>query len=243
MFAIYLKELNTFFSSLIGYLTMGVFLLIMGLFVWVFPDTSVLSYEYATLDYFFTTAPWVLMFLVPAITMRSLAEERHSGTMELLVTRPLSDWQIIFGKFLAAFTLIAICILPTLIYFFSVYQLGAEVGNIDTGATMGSYIGLMLLAGAFVAIGLFTSSITSNQIVAFLGGVFLCFFFFAGFDFLSRLDVFFAKVDDVIENVGILSHYTSISRGVVDTRDLVYFFTFSGFFLLLAKIAMERRKF
>jgi len=242
MLSIFFKEINTFFSSLIGYITMGVFLVVMGLFVWVFPDTSVLSYEYSTLDYFFTTAPWVLMFLVPAITMRSFSEEINTGTIELLTTRPLSDWQIVFGKFFAAFVLVLVCIIPTLFYYISIYILGAETGNIDTGATNGSYIGLLLLGAAFVSIGMFTSSLTSNQIVAFLGAVFLCFFFFSAFDFLSRLDVFFAKVDDIVENIGIFSHYTSISRGVLDTRDLVYFFSFSGFFLLLTKVALESRK-
>lgn len=221
---------------------MGVFLVVMGLFVWVFPDTSVLSYEYSTLDYFFNTAPWVLMFLVPAVTMRSFSEEINTGTIELLTTRPLSDWQIVLGKFFAAFVLVLVCVIPTFIYYLSIYLLGAETGNIDTGATNGSYVGLLLLGAAFVAIGLFTSSLTSNQIVAFLGAVFLCFFFYAAFDFLSRMDVFFAKIDDIIENIGILSHYTSLSRGVLDTRDLVYFFTFSGFFLLMTKVVLESRK-
>lgn len=242
MLSIFYKEINTFFSSLIGYITMAVFLVVMGLFVWVFPDTSVLSYEYATLDYFFTTAPWILMFLIPAVTMRSFSEEINTGTIELLTTRPLSDWQIVLGKFFAALVLAIVCIIPTLIYYVSIYMLGAETGNIDTGATNGSYIGLLLLGGAFVSIGLFTSSLTSNQIVAFLGAVFLCFFFYSAFDFLSRLDVFFAKVDDIIENIGILSHYNSISRGVLDTRDLVYFFSFTGAFLFLTKLAIESRK-
>ncbi len=242
MLSIFIKELNTFFSSLIGYITMGVFLLVTGLFNWVFPDTSLLSYQYASLDYFFDTVPWILIFLVPAISMRSFAEEISTGTIELLATRPLSDMQIILGKFLAVFALVLICLLPTLIYYFSVYQLGAEVGNIDTGATNGSYIGLILLGAAFSAIGVFTSSLTSNQIVAFLLAVFLCFFCYIGFDYLSRVSQFYAWIDDVIENIGIFSHYDSISRGVLDTRDLVYFLTFTTFFILMTKTSLELRK-
>ncbi len=242
MLSIFLKEINTFFSSLIGYMTMAVFLLITALFNWVFPDTSLLSYEYATLDYFFDTAPWILIFLVSAVTMRSFSEEINNGTIELLATRPISDLQIVLGKFFANFALVLICILPTLIYYFSVYQLGAQVGNIDTGATNGSYIGLILLGSAFVSIGLFTSSLSSNQIVAFLMAVFLCFFFFVAFDYLSKLNMFYAKIDDVVENIGIYSHYTSISRGVLDTRDLIYFISFTGFFILLTKVSLESRK-
>ncbi len=242
MISLFFKEINTFFSSLIGYITIGLFLLITGLFMWIFPDTSLLSYEYATLDYFFNTAPWILMFLVPAVTMRSFSEELNSGTIELLATKPLTDLQIVLGKFGAALVLVILAIIPTLIYYYSVYQLGAEIGNIDTGATNGSYIGLILLGAAFVSIGLFTSSLTSSQIVAFLVAVFLCFFFYMAFDFLSRLDLFFAKIDDVIENLGIYAHYRSISRGVLDTRDLIYFITLTAFFILLTKVSLESRK-
>lgn len=242
MLSIFLKEINTFFSSLIGYMTITVFLVITALFNWVFPDTSILTYEQASLDYFFETAPWILIFLVSAITMRSFSEEINNGTIELLSTRPLSDLQIVLGKFFANLFLVLICILPTLVYYFSVYQLGAEPGNIDTGATNGSYIGLLLLGAVFVSIGIFTSSLSSNQIVAFLLAVFLCFFFFVAFDYLSKLNVFYAKIDDIIENIGIYTHYNSISRGVLDTRDLIYFLSFTGFFILLTKISLESRK-
>ena len=242
MISLFFKEINSFFSSLIGYITIGLFLLITGLFMWIFPDTSLLSYEYATLDYFFNTAPWILMFLVPAVTMRSFSEELNSGTIELLATKPLTDLQIVLGKFGASFVLVILAIIPTLVYYYSVYQLGAEIGNIDIGATNGSYIGLILLGGTFVSIGLFTSSLTSSQIVSFLVAVFLCFFFYMAFDFLSRLDLFFAKIDGIIENIGIYAHYSSISRGVLDTRDLVYFITLTAFFLLLTKVSLESRK-
>ncbi len=242
MFTIFQKEVNLFFSSLIGYISIGVFLLITALFLWVFPSTSILEYGYASLDYLFTIAPWVLMFLIPAITMRSFSEEMRSGTIEILATRPITDLQIILGKYFAALFLVFFALLPTLFYYYTVYALGSPVGNVDTGATWGSYIGLLLLGGAFVAIGIFASSLTDNQIVAFLLAVFLCFFCFAAFDYLSQLNVFYASIDDVIELLGINAHYISISRGVVDTRDLVYFFSFIAIFIVMTKTVLESRK-
>ncbi|GIV34719.1 MAG: gliding motility-associated ABC transporter permease subunit GldF [Chitinophagales bacterium] len=242
MIAVYLKEINAFFSSLTGYLVLSVFLLLTGLFVWIFPDTSVLNYGFATLEGLFMTAPWVFMFLIPAITMRSFSEELQSGTYELLSTRPLTETAIIAGKYMAALTLILFALLPTLIYFFSVYRLGSPPGNIDTGGSLGSYLGLLLLGAAFAAIGIFSSAVTRNQIVAFLLAVFLCFFFFMAFDFLSRLDIFYAKTDDLIETLGIYAHYNSVSRGVVDTRDLLYFFSLDIFFLWLTYLVLQSRK-
>lgn len=242
MLAVYLKELNAFFSSVIGYLAMIVFLLVVGLFVWIFPDTSVLEYGYATLEGLFTTAPWVFLFLIPAITMRSFSEELNSGTFELLSTRPLTEWGIVLGKYFAALTLVAVALLPTIVYYISVYQLGSPVGNIDTGATNGSYIGLLLLGSAFVSIGIFASSITNSQIVAFVLAVFLCFVFYMAFDFLSRLDLFYAKIDDVVESIGINAHYASISKGVLDTRDVIYFASFNAVFLMLTHLSIQSRK-
>jgi len=242
LLAVYLKELNAFFSSLIGYLALGVFLLTVSLFVWIFPDTSVLEYGFASLDGLFLTAPWVFMFLIPAITMRSFSEELSTGTFELLSTRPLKDSEIILGKYLAALTLVLFALLPTIIYYFTVYQLGSPTGNIDSGATIGSYIGLLLLGSAFIAIGIFSSSITNSQIVAFVLAVFLCFIFYSSFDYLSRLGVFYAKLDDIVEQIGINAHYQSISRGVLDTRDLVYFLTFNAIFLRLTHLVLESRK-
>ncbi len=241
MISIFKKEIAAFFSSLIGYITIGLFLLVTGLFNWVFPDTNLLDYGYATLDSYFTLAPWIFIFLIPAITMRSFAEEYKSGTMELLATKPLHHLEIILGKFWAAFFLVIFAVLPTLLYFWSIYQLGNPPGNVDTGATWGSYIGLLSLGATFVAIGLFASSTTDNQIVAFLIGMFLCFFFYLGFDYISGLDLFYAKVDNIIQLIGINAHYTSISRGVVDTRDLIYFGTLITAFILLAKITIEKR--
>jgi len=240
--AIYLKELNAFFSSVIGYLALIVFLLVVGLFVWIFPDTSVLEYGYATLDGLFTTAPWVFLFLIPAITMRMFSEELSSGTFELLSTRPLKESGIILGKYFAALTMVLFSLLPTIIYYISIYQLGSPIGNIDSGATYGSYIGLLLLGSAFVSVGIFSSSITNNQIVAFVLAVFLCFFFYMAFDFLSKLDLFYAKTDDLVESIGINAHYASVSKGVLDTRDLIYFGSFNVIFLLLTHLSLQSRK-
>src|SRR6201996_6077206 len=183
------KEITSYLSSLVAYVTIGVFLLVLGLFLWVFPESSILDYGYAGLDSLFSTAPYLFMFLIPAITMRSLAEERREGTFEVLMTRPLTDGQIVLGKFLACVLLVLFALIPTLVYYYSVYQLGTPQGNIDTGAVIGSYIGLFLLGSGFAAIGLFASSISKNQIIAFTIAAALCFFIYAGFELLSPLPV------------------------------------------------------
>lgn len=241
MFTIYKKELYSYLSSLVAYITIGIFLVVLGLFLWVFPDTSILDYGYASLDSLFSTVPYLFMFLIPAITMRSLAEEKREGTFELLATRPLTDWQIVFGKYLASLTLVLFALIPTLVYYISVYQLGVVKGNIDTGAVIGSYMGLFLLGGAFVALGIFSSALTKNQIIAFAIAVFLCFFAFSGFDSASQI-LSLQKFDDLLLNIGINEHYESISRGVLDTRDLIYFLSFITFFLLLTKTILGGRK-
>ncbi len=242
MWSVFRKEINHFLSSLIGYIAVIVFLLATGLFIWFFPDTSVLEYGYASLESLFYLAPWIFMFLIPAITMRSFAEEVNTGTIELLVTKPLTDLQIVGGKYLAAVLLVLLALIPTLLYFFSVSKLGAPPGNIDTGATWGSYIGLLLIGATFASIGIFASAITRNQIVAFILAVFLCFFIYVGFDYISRLPVFFAGLDSLIEQIGIDAHYRSISRGVVDSRDLIYFGSIITAFILFTKLALESRK-
>lgn len=236
------KELNGFFSSLMGYITIIVFLLVMGLFVWFIPDTSVLEFGYATLEPYFYIAPMVLMFLIPAITMRMFAEEYREGTMELLMTRPIKESHIIIAKFLAALILVVFALLPTLVYYYSVYQLGSPKGNIDSGAFIGSFLGLIGLSACFTAIGLFCSSVTRNQIVSFLFGLFLCFFLYMGMDFLSRMPGFIGRYDYIIEQFGLMAHFDSISRGVIDTRDIVYFLSVIGVFILLTKTALESRK-
>jgi ABC-2 type transport system permease protein len=236
------KEISGFLSSLIGYIVISVFLLINGLFLWVFPlQFNILDYGYASLEHLFVLAPIVFLFLIPAITMRMFAEEKRAGTIEMLMTKPLTDLQIIFAKYLAGVLLVIIALLPTLIYFFSVYQLGSPTGNIDMGGTWGSYLGLIFLGSAFVAIGLFCSSITDNQIVSFIVSVFLCGFAYIGFEFIYSLDLF-GNFDLFIQNLGIDAHYKSMSRGVVDTRDLLYFVSIIGLFILLTKISLESRK-
>ena len=239
MFTILKKEITAYLSSLVAYVTIGVFLVVLGLFLWVFPESSILDYGYAGLDSLFNTAPYLFMFLVPAITMRSLAEERREGTFELLLTRPLTDWQIVAGKYLAAILLILFALLPTLIYYYSVYSLGNPVGDIDTGAVIGSYIGLFLLGACFAAIGLFASSISKNQVIAFTIAVFLCFFFYSGFDSLGQI---LSLQNLTLENLGITEHYESVSRGVLDTRDLVYFLVVSGIFIWLTLFVLLRQR-
>jgi ABC-2 type transport system permease protein len=238
MYSILKKEIISYLSSLVAYVTIGVFLLVMGLFLWVFPDTSILAYGYAGLDSLFSTAPYLFMFLVPAITMRSLAEERREGTFELLLTRPLTDIQIVLGKYFAGVLVVLFALVPTLVYYFSVYTLGTPQGNIDTGAVTGSYIGLFLLGAAFAAIGLFASSVTKNQVIAFTIAVFLCFFFYSGFDSLSGL---LSLQNLGISGLGITQHYQSVSRGVLDTRDLAYFLILSTLFLWLTLFVLHRQ--
>jgi ABC-2 type transport system permease protein len=224
-----------------AYITIGIFLLACALLLWYFPDTSILDYGYAELNGFFSLVPFLFMFLIPAITMRSFAEERKEGTYVLLATRPLSDLQIIIAKYLACIVLMLFALLPTLVYYYSVYQLGLPKGNVDSGAVIGSYLGLFLLGNAFTAIGIFTSSITKNQVIAFAIAVFLCFFAFSGFDSLSKLFEL-NYLETVLINLGINEHYQSISRGVLDTRDLIYFISFVLVFLGLTKLVIGGRK-
>ena len=236
------KEISAFIHSLTGYLTISVFLLVNGLFLWVFQtDFNIPNYGYASLDGLFMLAPFVFLFLMPTITMRSFADEQRTGTIELLLTKPLTEMQIVWSKFLANVILMLLSLLPTLIYFFSVYQLGMPKGNIDLGGTWGSFIGLFFLGASFVAIGLFVSSLTDNQIVAFILSVVLSGFLYIGFEFIHNLALF-GKADLFIKSLGINEHYQSISRGVVDTRDLIYFTSIIGLFLILTRIRLESRK-
>lgn len=243
MFALLSKEIKSFLTSLIGYIVITVFLLAIGLFMWVFPGTdfNILENGYSNIDTLFVVAPWVFMFLIPAITMRSFAEEKKTGTIELLLTRPLTDMQIIMAKYLGGLSLVLFALLPTLIYYYSVHQLGAPQGNIDTGGMWGSYTGLLFLGGAFVSVGIFASSISDNQIVSFILSMFLCFFCYMGFESVSAIQVF-GGFDHLIQQLGINAHYLSMSRGVLDTRDIVYFLSFISFFLLLTKTILEKRK-
>ena len=242
MYALFKKEINGFLNSLIGYIVVIVFLVVIGLFLWVVPmQFNILDFGYANIDGLFILAPFVFLFLIPAITMRSFAEERKSGTLELLMTQPLTDLQVILAKYFAGVVLVIFSLVPTLIYFFSVYRLGLPVGNLDMGGMWGSYLGLLFLGSTFVAIGVFASSVSDNQIVSFIIAVFLCAFFYIGFELFYTF-ILSGKTGLAIQSLGINAHYSSISRGVIDTRDLVYFISISVFFILLTKISLESRK-
>jgi ABC-2 type transport system permease protein len=242
MFTLFRKEILSFLNSLIGYVAIIVFLAINGLFLWVFPaGFNIIDFGYASLDNLFVLAPFVFLFLVPAITMRSFADEKKSGTIEILITRPITDFQIILAKYLASVTLVIFSLLPTLIYVFSVYQLGLPKGNLDFGGLWGSYIGLLFLASAFTSIGLFVSSVTDNQIVAFISGLVICGFAYMGFDLIADM-TFIGKAGLFVSSLGIQEHYSSMSRGVIDTRDVIYFLSLIAVFFLLSKISLESRK-
>lgn len=241
MIQIFAKEFNGFLDSLIAYIVIGVFLVGIGMLMWVFPETSVLDYGYADMDTLFSLGPFVFIFLIPAITMRSFAEEKKMGTMEFLLTKPLREWDIILGKFLAGFSLVIVAVLPTLIYYYSLFLLGEPSGNIDTSGVIGSYIGLILLGSIFCSIGIFASSITPNQIVSFVTAAFLCIIIYSGFDSLSSL-IAEGGMALKIKQLGILYHYDSMSRGLIDSRDLLYFFTITGLMLLLTKTVLSSRQ-
>lgn len=241
MIRIFYKELNGFLNSLIAYIVIGVFLVGIGMLMWVFPETAVLDYGYADMDTLFSLGPYVFIFLIPAITMRSFAEERKMGTMEFLLTKPLTEWNIILGKFFAGFCLVLVAVAPTLIYYYSVSLLGEPAGNIDTPGVIGSYIGLILLGGVFCSIGIFASSITPNQIVSFITAAFLCLIFYSGFDSFSSL-VAEGTLALQIRQLGILAHYDSMSRGLIDSRDLFYFISLTGLMLLLTKTVLSSRQ-
>jgi ABC-2 type transport system permease protein len=239
MWSICKKELQQFFSSLTGYVTIVVFLLLNGLFLFVFPDTNLFDYGYASLETFFQTAPWIFLFLVPAITMRSFADEFRNGTFETLRTSPISLSQLVLGKYIASIIIVIAALIPTLIYVFTISQL--STGGIDTGGIIGSYIGLLLLSSLFVAIGIFCSSATNNAVVAFLVSAFACFVLYFAFSAISKIAGLQSGADYYLEFLGVESHYKSTSRGVLDIADILYFFTSSGFFLLLTARNLLKR--
>jgi ABC-2 type transport system permease protein len=235
MFALLKKEITSFFASPIGYLVLAIFLIINGLFLWLFKNEfNILDYGFADLTSFFTLAPWVLIFLIPAVTMRSFSEEKRQGTLELLLTRPITKLQIVLGKYCGAVVLIVLALIPTLLYVYSVYQLGNPSGNLDIASTIGSYIGLLFLVASYTAIGIFSSSLSKNQIVAFIISVFTCLFFYIGFESLAE----FIAVDDL----GMQAHYESLSRGIIDTRDLLYFLLVTTIFILLTTLGISVEK-
>ena len=242
MKAILFKEFRSFFGSPIGYLVIALFLLISGLFLWVFEgDYNILNSGFSDMTPFFTIAPWIMLFLIPAVTMRSFSDEKKQGTMELLLTKPLSLWQIVNGKFLGAFLLLVIAIIPTLVYVKVIYDLGLPEGNIDFGSTLGSYFGLLFLMGSYTAIGIFTSTLSDNQIVAFIVSVFLCFLLYFGFQGISSYSGF-GDFGSLIATAGMDYHFKSMSRGVLDTRDIIYFISITTLFLSLTVFKLKSYK-
>ena len=234
------KELRQYFSSLTGYIAIISFLILAGTILFILPG-NILEFGYATLDKFFETAPWILLVLIPAITMRSFSEEFKAGTFETLRTLPVTTWQLLSGKYFAALIVVIIAIVPTLIYPVSLQQLSASAGGIDTGGTAGSYIGLLLLSACFVAIGICCSSITGNAVVAFITSAFLCVLVYGAFSALSRIPAFEGGADYYLEMLGIDFHYRSLSRGVVDTRDVIYFISVIAFFLVITQRNLVKR--
>lgn len=229
MKSIVVREIKSFFGSPIGYLVIAVFLIGNGLFLWVFEgEYNILNSGFADLSPFFSLAPWILIFLIPAVTMRSFSDEKKQGTLELLLTKPLSIWEIVNGKFLGSMLLIVIAIIPTLIYVEVISSLGMPEGNIDIGSTMGSYFGLLFLIAGYSAIGIFTSTLSENQIVSFIVAVFLCFFFYFG---LENLATIIPSFQGLISSFGMQDHFKSMSRGVIDTRDVIYFISITTVFL------------
>lgn len=242
MFAILRKEISGFFSSLTGYIVIIVFLLINSLFMWVFPgEWNILDSGYAGLDTLFFLSPWVFLFLVPAVTMRMIAEEKRLGTIELIYSKPVTEREIIWGKYLASVSLVLLSLLPCVIYYFSVFHLGETPGNLDKGGTMGAFIGLFLLASVYASAGIFASSVTDNQVIAFIIAVLICFVLFMGFDSFAYLPGL-KRLDEFVINLGINEHYKSLSRGVIDIRDVVYFVSVSAIFNEATRLVLLSRK-
>jgi len=242
MFALLKKEINSFLNSLIGYIVIAVFLLTIGLFMWVFPgEFNIMDSGYAHIDSLFTITPWVYMLLVPAVTMRLFSEEKKTGTIELLLTRPITEMQVVVAKYLSGVILVLISLLPTIVYCLTIYSVSFPVGNIDTGSIIGSYLGLLLLGAGFVAIGLFASSISDNQVVSFIIAFFLCLICYTGFEMASSISKV-PYLSNILFNLGIHAHYISMSRGVIDTRDVVYFLSLIFIFLFSTRTVIESRK-
>ncbi|MCQ2959455.1 MAG: gliding motility-associated ABC transporter permease subunit GldF [Bacteroidales bacterium] len=239
MIALFRKELASFFSSLIGYLVLIVFLIATGLFLFAFDGNfNIINSGYANIDGLFILAPWIFLFLIPAISMRFFCEESKSGTIELLLTMPISDFSIVMGKFLAGVVLLFFALAPTSLYYITVFSLGSPVGNIDTAATIGAYIGLFFLGGMYLSIGTFVSSLTDNQIVAFILTAAICFIFFIGFDFIAETIPHFS----FLTSIGINEHYNSISRGVIDSRDIVYFVSLISLFIYFTTLSIAKKR-
>jgi len=242
MFAILTKEISGFFSSLTGYIVIIVFLLINSLFMWIFPgEWNIFDNGYAGLDTLFLLSPWVFLFLVPAVTMKMFAEEKRLGTIELIFSKPITERGIIWGKYLASVLLVLLALLPCLIYYISIYILGETPGNLDSGGTWGAFIGLFFLASVYTSAGIFASSLTDNQVIAFIIAVLICFVMFMGFDSIAYLPVL-KNLDEFIIRLGINEHYKSISRGVLDIRDVIYFASVVTIFNEATRLVLLSRK-
>lgn len=241
MRSIFIKEINSFFSSIVGYVALLVFLVACGLFLWIIPEYSIISYGYASLERFFDIAPWLLLLLVPAVTMRSFADEFRTGTIEWLSTKPVTDVEIILGKYFATLGLIAFALLPTLIYVYTISNLSFPDVGLDTGALIGSYTGLFFLAATFASVGVFCSSLTANQVVGFLLSLVACYLFYTGFEQLSKLPKLADGIDYYLSMIGMEFHYNSISRGLIDSRDVVYFLSVIILFIALTRYSLNSR--
>ncbi|MCK0159351.1 gliding motility-associated ABC transporter permease subunit GldF [Allomuricauda sp. F6463D] len=240
MFAIFKREVRSFFTSPIGYLIVGSFLLLNGLFLWVFKgEYNIFDYGFADLSNFFLLAPWIFIFLVPAITMKSFSEERKMGTLELLLIKPISVWKLVLGKFWGALLLCVIAIIPTIVYVFAISGLGIIEGNFDLGVVLGSYFGLLFLIACYTAIGIFASTLSDNQIIAFLVGILVCFLIFNGFDAVASMFTS-GETQQWVKDLGAKSHFDSIARGVIDTRDLVYFISLTLLFLYITFLRLKQ---
>ncbi len=242
MRSIYIKEINSFFSSIVGYVALLVFLAACGLFLWIIPDYSILGFGYASMDRFFEIAPWLLLLLVPSVTMRSFADEFRTGTIEWLSTKPVTDLEIILGKYFATLSLIIFALIPTFFYVYTINNLSFPDVGLDWGAIIGSYIGLFFLAATFGAVGIFCSSLTSNQVVGFLIALLACYLFYTGFEQLSKLPKFSEGIDYYLSMIGMEFHYNSISRGLVDSRDVIYFLSVITLFVSLTRYSLSRRR-
>lgn len=240
MYSIFRKEVSLFFNSLVGYIVIAVFLVLTGLMFWIYPETNILDYGYAEMDIFFDIAPYVFLFLIPAVTMRMFSEEARTGTLELLFTRPITTRQIIFGKYLGSWLIVIIALVPTMVYYFSLYQLGNPPGNIDSAGVVGSFIGLVFLSGVFVSIGIFTSTLSNNQIVAFILAAILCYFFYEGLSQLAQ--IFSGATAYYINYLSLSYHYDSLSKGVIDSRNIIFFVSFSLVFILVTEWFLEKKR-
>ncbi|MGQ9619456.1 MAG: gliding motility-associated ABC transporter permease subunit GldF [Bacteroidales bacterium] len=242
MFTIFRKEISGFFSTLTGYLVIIVFVLINSLFMWILPgEWNIFESGYASLETLFQLSPWIFLFLLPAITMRMISEEKRLGTIELLYSKPVTEREIVYGKFLASIALVFLALLPGIIYYITVFVTGETPGNLDRGGTLGSFLGLFFLASIYASAGIFASSLTSNQVVAFVISVVICFFMYAGFDSFAYLPGL-GKIDEIISQLGVNEHYKSMNRGVIDMRDLLYFVAAAVIFNEATRLSLLSRK-